>query len=382
MNQNRERIFANARIVTRTAVIEGTVRVVDGIIREVEGGGTGVPNAIDLDGDYLLPGLIEMHTDNLEKHLIPRPGILWPSALAALLAHDIQVSGAGITTVLDAVFVGDYQSAGTRRQIMEDSVEAIRQARNERLLRADHMLHLRCEISDAGVLELFSPYAQENLVKLVSIMDHTPGQRQWSDLVKYRQFHRDKKWTDAEFGKGIEDRIAVQQKCAAENRRRILKICRMRGLPVASHDDTTEQHSIESAADGVTLSEFPTTFQAARKARELGMRIVMGAPNIVRGNSHSGNVSASELADNKLLDGLSSDYYPLSLLHGAFLLHQRHGMPLPEAVAKVSANIADFLHLDDRGEIACGKRADLIRVKLCGALPVVRAVWREGGAVG
>jgi alpha-D-ribose 1-methylphosphonate 5-triphosphate diphosphatase len=150
---------------------------------------------------------------------------------------------------------------------------------------------------------------------------------------------------------------------------------------VASHDDTTDAHSVESARDGITISEFPTTLSAARKAKEFGMHVIMGAPNLVRGNSHSGNVSAAELAEKNLLDGLSSDYYPSSLLHASFLLHQQYHMPLPSAVAKVSANISDLLNLKDRGEIAPGKRADLIRVKMCGKLPVVRAIWKSGKKV-
>lgn len=378
MGKKPELVLTNARIVTRDSIIEGTVWVAKGTIRAVGTGNTFVTGAIDFEGDYLLPGLIEMHTDSLEKHLVPRPGILWPSFMGALLAHDTQISGAGITTVLDAIFIGDYQKDGMRRQILQNSIRAIREARENGLLRADHMLHLRCEVSDAAVLEMFAPYAEDPLLRLVSVMDHTPGQRQWSDLVKYRQFHRDKKWTDEEFRKSIDDRITVQQKVADVNRREILRICKDRNLPVASHDDTTEAHSLESARDGIAISEFPTTLPAARKAKELGMRVIMGAPNLVRGNSHSGNVSAAELADKDLLDGLSSDYFPSSLLHGSFLLHQQHHMPLPEAVARVSANIAELLKMRDRGEVAPGKRADLIRVAMCGRLPVVRAMWKAG----
>ncbi len=381
MNGKKEQVLTNARIVTRDSIIEGTVWVTKGTIRAVGTGSTSVPGKIDFDGDYLLPGLIEMHTDSLEKHLIPRPGIMWPSFMGALLAHDTQISGAGITTVLDAIFIGDYHKDGMRRQILKNSISAIREAREKRLLRADHMLHLRCEISDAAVLDMFAPYADDPLVRLISVMDHTPGQRQWSNLERYRQFHRDKKWTDEEFRQSIADRIAIQQKHAHINRREILKVCKEKNLPVASHDDTTDAHSLESARDGIAISEFPTTLEAAQKAKELGMHVIMGAPNLVRGNSHSGNVSAAELAQKNLLDGLSSDYFPSSLLHASFLLHQQHRMSLPSAVAKVTANIADLLKLKDRGEIAPGKRADLTRVGMCGDLPVVRALWKAGAKV-
>jgi alpha-D-ribose 1-methylphosphonate 5-triphosphate diphosphatase len=212
-------------------------------------------------------------------------------------------------------------------------------------------------------------------------MDHTPGQRQWSNLAKYRLFHRDKKWTDQEFEADLASRREAQEAFAQTNRKEIVAICRDRGLPMASHDDTLPEHVAEAVGEGISISEFPTTETAARNARRAGMRIVMGAPNLVRGDSHSGNVSALVLGRKGLLDGLSSDYVPASLLHGAFLATERLGWPLPEAVATVSANIADFLGLADRGRIAPGRRADLIRVTLSDGLPVVRSVWREGRRV-
>jgi alpha-D-ribose 1-methylphosphonate 5-triphosphate diphosphatase len=240
------------------------------------------------------------------------------------------------------------------------------------------MLHLRCEISDERVLELFEPYAHDPLVRLVSVMDHTPGQRQWSDIAKWRLFHSDKKWTDRDFEEIIRERKRVQELHAEEHRRKILEDCRKRHLPIASHDDTTEQHTIESMRDGITISEFPTTMIAARKAKELGLRVVMGAPNVVRGSSHSGNVSALDLAEQGLLDALSSDYYPLSLLHAPFVLHRRLDIPIPEAVAKVSSNTASLLGLEDRGQVKPGNRADLVQVTVCEDLPVARAAWRNG----
>jgi alpha-D-ribose 1-methylphosphonate 5-triphosphate diphosphatase len=319
-----------------------------------------------------------MHTDNLEKHLIPRPGILWPSPMEALLSHDNQIIGAGITTVLDAVFIGEYQRAGMRRQILESSFDAIKKTQSAGLLRSNHMLHLRCEISDSAVLGLFESFVEDPAVRLVSVMDHTPGQRQWSDLDKYRQYHKDKQWTDEEFEKNLRDRMDMQKKYAAANRKGILSLCRKNKLPVATHDDTTVDHCEESSCDGISISEFPTTAEAARKARDLGMKIIMGAPNLVRGNSHSGNVSATTLAREELLDGLSSDYFPSSLLHGAFVLNHKIDIPLPEAVAKVSANQADLLDLQDRGEISIGKRADFIRVRLFEQLPIIITVWKCG----
>ena len=142
------------------------------------------------------------------------------------------------------------------------------------------------------------------------------------------------------------------------------------------------EHVQESHGLGLTVSEFPTTLEAAKASHTSGLRTIMGGPNVVRGGSHSGNVSAGELAEAGVLDALSSDYVPSSLLHGALILHDKHGLSLPDAIATVSKNPAEMGRFDDRGEIAVGKRADLIRVKLLAdGVPVVRRVWREGERV-
>ncbi len=376
-----EVILSNARIVTAESVVLGAVQVADGRITDVTAGPTQAAGAQDLDGDYLVPGLVEIHTDNMEKHFEPRPGAIWPSPLAAALAHDAQVIGAGITTVLDAVCVGDYRDGGKRRRILADSVNSVAAARAAGLLRADHLFHLRCEISDPGVVEMFEPYADHPLLRLVSVMDHTPGQRQWHDLESFRTFHRDKGWNDSEFADVIAKHKEQMARYSDVNRKAILDLCRGLDLPLASHDDTTEDHVEQAHAEGIAISEFPTTLPAAKLARSYGMMNVMGAPNVVRGGSHSGNISALALAEAGLLDVLSSDYVPASLLHAAFLLHQRAAMTLPDAMRIVALNPARSIGLTDRGEIAVGQRADLVRVRLHGDLPIVREVWRDGARV-
>jgi alpha-D-ribose 1-methylphosphonate 5-triphosphate diphosphatase len=394
--------LANAAVVTGDEILDGSVYVKDGRIGYVESGdgssAEGVPDGfdadgaisrgapaghsvLDLDGDYLLPGLIEMHTDNLERHLVPRPGVMWPEPVAGVLAHDLQLVGAGITTVLDALRIGKFSKEDDNTMLFGRALGAIRDAGSAGLLKAEHLLHLRCEMSDPGLREMFERAAGDPRVRLVSLMDHTPGQRQWRNLDKYRLYQRDKAWTDAEFGAHVAERIARQRQNAVPNRVWVLARCRDLNLPLATHDDTTEENVREAKAAGVRIAEFPTTPEAARVARREGIRVVAGAPNLVRGVSHSGNVSARELAEEGLLDGLSSDYMPCALLQGVFVLHREPGYALPAAVAMVSANVAAMLGLADRGEIAPGKRADLIRVGLHGDLPVVKAVWRGGRRV-
>lgn len=374
-------VLANARIVLRDEIVHGALAVAGGKIADISTGGAVPAGAEDLGGDYLLPGLIEMHTDHLEKHMVPRPGVHWPFPVGAALAHDVQIAGAGITTVFDAIAVGTYRQGSARQEMLERAIAAIGEGISRQLFRADHLLHLRCEVSDPDMLRLVDSFVDQPRVRLVSLMDHTPGQRQWRDLSLMKRFHNAEDMPDAELKAFVDERVELQRRHADKHRLAVVELCRARGLPMASHDDTTVEHVAEAVAHGITISEFPTTLEAARAARAEDMAIVMGAPNVVRGGSHSGNVSAVELAEVGLLDGLSSDYVPSSLLQAVFLMHDRIEIPMPDAVAKVTANVADMVGLDDRGVIATGKRADLVRVHDADGLPVVRHVWREGSRV-
>ena len=372
------RLITNAHIVTGDELVLGTVTVSRGRFVELQPGLTGVPNAEDWEGDYLLPGLIELHTDNLEKHLEPRPGVRWP-AMSALLTHDAQVSTAGITTVLDAMGVGDFDERSVRAEGLQAAADALREARSRDLLRAEHLLHMRCELACDNMLPVVTPFLADPSVRLVSIMDHTPGQRQWMDIERFRVYtQRNQRWSDVYLAQVVRERQDMQARNAERNLRALLELCRDRRIPLASHDDTLAEHVVEAAQSGFVISEFPTTQHAARAARQHGLGIVMGAPNLVRGGSHSGNISALELAQGDLLDCLSSDYVPHSLLHGVFLLRDRAGWELPKAVRAASLNPARLVALDDRGEIAAGKRADFVRVRELHGVPVSMATWREG----
>lgn len=371
--------LSNARIVTADEVFTGTVRVEDGRIADVSHGNSATPDAIDCGGDYLIPGLVELHTDNMEKHMMPRPGVEWPM-LSAMLIHDAQVAAAGITTVFDSIRIGEVEAKATKPLSIAAIIQAIRQGMEAGLMRADHLLHLRCEIAADDVIDELTPLLDEPLLKLLSIMDHTPGQRQWTNVDKFRIYTQKKNahWDEAKLQSVIEELTALQQRNSVPHRRAIVGFARERGIAVASHDDTTVEHVDEAVADGVSISEFPTTAEAARAARAHGIGIMMGAPNVVRGGSHSGNVAAAELARLGLLDALSSDYVPASLLYAAFLLRDQAGWSLPEAVATVTKNPARMAKLDDRGEIAPGLRADLVRVRETEHIPHPVMVWVGG----
>ncbi len=371
-------VLTNANIVTETDVFSGTMAVADGRIVDLCSGSVAFHGALDMEGDFLLPGLVEMHTDNLETKFMPRPKVLWPAPLTALLAHDNEIVGAGITTVLNGICCGQMHEGKMRHTLLGLSMRALRTAWRHDLLRAEHKLHLRCEVCDPHVMDMFEPHADEANLALVSLMDHTPGQRQFTRHDKYREYYSHMSWDDQEFETLVKELKTVQESCAPHFRARILDLCRKRGLPVASHDDTVPEHVHLAADQGVSISEFPTTLEAAREAHRLGLSVVMGGPNVVRGGSHSGNVSARLLAREGLLDILSSDYVPRALVHAAFVLHTEEGLPLPETVAMVSTNPARVLGMGDRGLLAPGKRADLVRVRLVDDQPVVMNVWRGG----
>ncbi|VVQ07150.1 Alpha-D-ribose 1-methylphosphonate 5-triphosphate diphosphatase [Pseudomonas fluorescens] len=377
-----EQILSNAQLVTADRVFYGTVVLRDGVIVDVAEGPSRLPQAQDLNGDYLLPGLVELHTDNLEKHMTPRPGVDWPSR-SAVLSHDAQIVAAGITTVFDAVSIGDVNPKGNRMQKLPAMLEAISSACDAGLTRAEHRLHLRCELCHPDTLSVFRDLVEHPLVQLVSVMDHSPGQRQFVLESKYREYYMGKyHLTTTQMDEFITLQMANSREYSDRYRAAIVEHCLARGLSVASHDDATLAHVEESARYGMTIAEFPTTVEAARGCRQQGMQVLMGAPNIVRGGSHSGNVAAAELAEAGLLDILSSDYYPASLLQAAFALAaQSERIDLAAAMRMVSLAPARAAGLSDRGEIAQGLRADLVQARSQDGLPVVQQVWRQAKRV-
>lgn len=372
--------ITNARIVLPDEVIEGSLLVRDGVIAEIDR--KGVRTGEDFEGDYLIPGLVELHTDHFENHYRPRQGVVW-NAVAALQSHDAQVAGAGITTVFDAIRIGSDPETGDITADVDAMVLAVGEAMAAGRLRADHRIHLRCEVATPDVLAQFEANAPRPLVGLASVMDHTPGARQYATLEHYVAYYQKRmRFSDDDMARYVSDRQADHVRWAASNRAAILALGRELGIAFASHDDATLAHVEESVRDGLAIAEFPTTMEAATASHAAGLAVLMGAPNVVRGRSHNGNISASELAAAGVLDVLSSDYVPFSLLHAAFVLPSRNpAISLSSAVCMVTAGPADAAGLADRGRIAVGKRADLVRVEQMDDVPVVRGVWREGKRV-
>lgn len=376
-----ELIIKNARIVLDNEIVIGCVQARNGKIVSVDSGASAARSAIDLDGDTLVAGLIELHTDNLERHMMPRPKTTFP-AQPALLAHDAEIVSAGITTVFDALGVGDPYGGGFRDRNQQEVLELLDLLSAHGVLRAEHLIHVRCELPAPNAQSLFEPFIGNERLRLISLMDHTPGQRQWTNIEHARTYFTGKKgWSNARFDEETLAAPARQAEYASPNRDYFRRYADENFIPLATHDDTTPEQVDQAHQEGATISEFPTTIIAAQRAKGLGLATIAGAPNIVRGGSHSGNVAAADLARAGLLDILSSDYVPTSLINAAWELTRCAELSLPAALATVTSLPAKAAGLADRGSIRPGLRADLVRVREVGALPAVRDVWVAGKRV-
>ncbi|MBY1058923.1 MULTISPECIES: alpha-D-ribose 1-methylphosphonate 5-triphosphate diphosphatase [Citrobacter] len=376
-------IINNVKLVLEDEVVQGSLEIEGGTIRAFAESQSQLPQALDGEGGWLLPGLIELHTDNLDKFFTPRPKVDWP-AHSAMSSHDALMVASGITTVLDAVAIGDVRDGGDRLENLEKMINAVEETQKRGVNRAEHRLHLRCELPHHTTLPLFEKLVSREPVTLVSLMDHSPGQRQFANREKYREYYQGKySLTDEQMARYEEEQLALAARWSQPNRTAIAQMCRERQIALASHDDATSEHVLESHQLGSVIAEFPTTFAAAEASRQHGMNVLMGAPNIVRGGSHSGNVAAHKLAELGLLDILSSDYYPASLLDAAFRVadDNANGFTLPQAIRLVTRNPARALNLDDRGVVAEGKRADLVLAHRKGGNIHIDHVWRKGKRV-
>lgn len=376
-----ETIIHNANIVLADEMVRGSLKIVDGTISDVSSG-NGVSSGLDFEGDYVIPGLIELHTDNLERHAMPRPKSYWPVE-SAVLNHDREVAAAGITTVYDALSVGHLDQGPRSLEAIRNLSGEISRLQSKGSLKADHFIHWRCEVSGDDMFEAVEALSENDRTGLYSVMDHTPGQRQFVSLEAYYTYYQGKYGlSDQEMETYISERRAAQERNSVPNRQKVVDLAHIRNVPLASHDDATVEHVEEAIGDGIVVAEFPTTVEAAKASHENGLSVLMGAPNVVRGQSHSGNVSARTLASEGVLDILSSDYVPFSLLYGATLLEKHTDqITLPEAIATVTLNPARQVGLEDRGEIGIGKRADLVRFRMDEDVPNILEVWRSGNRV-
>ncbi len=379
---SRDLCLANAQLVLAEQVVTGSVTIQQGVICDITEGDHVPTGALDCAGDFVIPGLVELHTDNVERHIEPRPEVDWPH-LPALIAHDAELASTGITTVFDAMRVGSIHSGkGRYIDYARKLADELLAARDQGYFKISHFLHLRAEICSETLLDELAAFDRSDRVGIVSLMDHTPGQRQFRDLTALKTYVAKKRgMNDAEFTEHVDNLLALQKRLGAKHEVGAVAEAQRLGAVLASHDDTTADQVATSSDNGVGFAEFPTTVEAAEACRTHGIAVMMGAPNLIRGGSHSGNVAAESLARTDLLDIVSSDYVPSALLLAAFRLAEIWN-DLPRAIATVTSNPATSVRLHDRGVLKTGLRGDVLRVRKINQTPLLRGVWSQGNKVG
>ena len=375
-----ETILTNAILVLADTVVSGTIVLRGTEIVDIQPTRSSAAGAVDMGGDYLIPGVVDVHTDNLERQVQPRALARWPSR-SAMVAHDAQCAAAGVTSVLDALCLGDLGFDKERVRTFKEGVVDLDALTEANLLKSEHFLHLRCEIPAIDTLELLEPVADHPRVRMISLMDHSPGVGQYANMEFYRKMRRGSGMDDAYIERRIQELQDQRARLRDPNRRALLDRVRGRDIALASHDDRTEEEVAENAADGIRISEFPVSMIAAKAAKAAGMQVIAGAPNIVRGGSHSGNVNASDLVAAGAVDAFASDYVPPSLVEAAFQVAREARIGLSAAIAMVAEHPARMAGLADRGRLEVGLRADVVRVRLHETLPIVRQVWSAGERV-
>ena len=375
---NTETILTNAVLVLPDETVSGTVVLHGEMIAEIAGRTLAVAAARSISmATTLIPGVVDVHTDNLERQVQPRSLARWPSR-SAMVAHDAQCAAAGVTTVLDALCLGDLGFDTDRIHTFRDGVVDLDALTTTGLLKSEHFLHLRCEVPALDMLELFDPVADHPLVRMISLMDHSPGVGQYANLDFYRNLRRQGGLDEATIDRRIIELQEQRARLREPNRRALLDRVRgprhRAGQPRRPHRggnrrERRRRHSHQRV---------PGDHGGSRAAKAAGMQVIAGAPNIVRGGSHSGNVAAADLLRAGAVDAFASDYVPPSLVEAAFRARGRTAITLPEAVAMITDRPARMAGLPDRGRLAAGMRADLVRVRLHDTLPVVRQVWRAG----
>jgi len=288
-----------------------------------------------------------------------------------------------VTTVCDAIAIGDAAAASPRLTEFGNMIEVICQGQASGRFAVEHLLHLRCELSFEMVYEVTEKYADNPLLSIISLMDHTPGQRQFVRIDKFKEYYMGKHGiTPEQMEEFIEFRQQEQQKYAPKNRQALVALSHAKGISLATHDDATVEHVQEAIENKAVIAEFPTTLEAAKASHDAGLKVLMGAPNLVLGGSHSGNVSAMELVSQNLVDIISSDYVPQSLLQSIFIIARKTGKPIYETMGLVTSNPAASIDLfHDRGSLEVGKRADFITVHDDGVVPRLMSTVCQGKRV-
>lgn len=369
-------LLTNARVVfyneTRDKV---AVLIENGVITALDPEVAGDVRIVDLSGRLLMPGIVDLHCDALEKEVEPRPNVHFPLDFACAQA-DKRNAAAGITTVYHALSFANHELGVRNNAFAADIARAVCDWQAHALI--DNRVHARYEITDETAPPILTALLENRHAHMISFMDHTPGQGQFKDVAAFRAYlAKTYKTSESEL-----DGILVSKASAARNAagrvEAVAAVARRLGISIASHDDDTPDKVDAVAALGAVISEFPINLETARAARAKGLATLYGAPNVLRGKSQSGSMRALDAVIEGVADCLCGDYSPAALLPSVLRLPELAGIGLHEAIALVTRNPARAAGLHDRGEIAVGMRADLVAVKTLGGLPQAERVWVHG----
>ncbi|MFT7371437.1 MAG: alpha-D-ribose 1-methylphosphonate 5-triphosphate diphosphatase [Oleiphilaceae bacterium] len=371
--------LTHARIVLADTIIEdGSLLIEDGIIKAINPESVHNAKTIDLEGKILMPGMIDLHCDALEKEVEPRPNVHFPLDFACAQA-DKRNASAGITTVYHALSFAHEELGVRNNNFAADIARAVHTWQPHALI--DNRVHCRYEITDETALTVLKQLLNEDSMHMISMMDHTPGQGQFKDMAAYRNYLTLNYKKTADEVQVILERKEDAAAGAFARMEELAKAAHAAGISVASHDDDSAERIATMSGIGADISEFPITLEAAQAAKAAGMSTIFGAPNILRGKSQSGSMKAIEAIHEGVADCLCADYSPASLIVAIFRVPELSDLDLPAAIRLVTTNPAKAAGLSDRGEIAVGKRADLIAIGMPGDLPQVTTVWSSGKQV-
>lgn len=380
-------LITNGRIITEESILIGYDLVVKDdrifqIVPQGEAESIDDIQVIDGAGGYVTAGFIDIHSDYIENMAAPRPTCLMDFYMS-VRETEKQLVSHGVTTMFHSLSL--FKDSEYKRKPIRDP-ENVRKfidlidktQEGQHLIR--HRFHARFEIDNLTEVEKLKEYIKEKKVQLLSFMDHSPGQGQYRNLKVYRDMVKSYNDVDDEAIVNMISRHQTKEKVTIDGMKEIAELAHKNGIPIASHDDDTVEKLELVQSLGVTISEFPITMEIAQKAKEKGMFTMAGAPNILLGGSHSGNLSAAEAIQTNNIDILCSDYYPPALLHAVFALHEKYGLNLVEIFKLVTLNPAKAVAMDQEiGSIKVGKKADLLIIeKIEAGYPVITAVMVDG----
>lgn len=369
-------LLTHASVVFADEVREDVAVLIEGdIIAAIDPSSSEGAREINLAGRLLMPGMVDLHCDAMEKEVEPRPGVHFPLDFACAQA-DKRNAAAGITTVYHALSFANHELGVRNNAVAADIARAIHDWQPHALI--DNRVHLRYELTDETAPPVLSALLDAGHAHLLSFMDHSPGQGQFRDVEAYRNYLTKTYQTDSGAIDDILERKAQSAVGALGRMETLAAQARSCGVAIASHDDDSPAKVETISALGAVISEFPINLETAQAARAHGLATLFGAPNILRGKSQSGNMRALDAVLAGVADCLCGDYSPAALLPSVMRLPELADISLSAAIALVTRNPARAAGLVDRGEIAVGKRADLIAVKYLGGLPQAERVWSGG----